>query len=282
MLPDAFTRTSHAADAVVALAAARAGADAVAATPRGAVSRKADGTEVTAADLAADAAIRAAIADMSPRDLVLSEERPPDAATASARRLWVVDPLDGTREYARGLDEYVVHVALVVDGTPLVGAVVRPGPREAWIAVAGGGAWHAAGSDRFAPVRASAVTDPAAARIAYTRTPMRGSSLAVFEALPGAERTMLGASLKWMRVAEGRADLVLSRPGILSLWDTAAPEVIVREAGGVVCNIDGAPLVYAPGSALVHGRGALVTNGPLSAPTLAWMRSRPDLFSGWS
>jgi 3'(2'), 5'-bisphosphate nucleotidase len=179
--------------------------------------------------------IMAALADARPDDAVLSEEGAdtsgrPDRAGAS--RVWVVDPLDGTREYSEGRDDFAVHVALVIDGAPMVGAVALPGQGLVFVT----GARRS--RDRALAPR---VEGPMRIVVSRTRPPHEAKRVA---ALLGAELVAMGsAGAKTMAVLGGAVDAYVHSGGQYE-WDSAAPVAVAHAYGAYAARLDGSPLVY--------------------------------------
>ncbi|CAM3058341.1 3'-phosphoadenosine 5'-phosphate phosphatase [Sphingomonas antarctica] len=162
-----------------------------------------------------------------PEDALLSEERLCDGARLKASRVWIVDPLDGTREYAEGRDDWAVHIGLAIDGVPTVGAVSIPARNECW------------SSD--APYPPHPIARPL--RMVVSRTRPAKEALMVAEAL-GAEMLPMGsAGAKAMAVVRGDAEIYLHTGGQYE-WDNCAPAAVALAAGLHVSRVDGAPLVY--------------------------------------
>ena len=179
------------------------------------------------ADQVANAFILTALAEWRPGDAVLSEESPDDRKRLANRRCWVIDPLDGTREYGEGRPDWAVHVALAVDGVPKLGAVAVPALGRLF--------------------RSDAVETPPAVRerpvmlVSRTRPPAEVEALA---ALLGAElRPMGSAGAKAMAVVSGDADLYYHAGGQHE-WDNCAPAAVALGAGLHASRLDGAPLAY--------------------------------------
>jgi 3'(2'), 5'-bisphosphate nucleotidase len=203
-----------------------------------AVWSKADASPVTQADLAANAIIVAALHALDPRTPIVTEEteREPGALPA---RFWLVDPLDGTREFITGSNEYTVNVALVEDGLPVLGVVHAPARGATYLAARGSGAHR---SDATGLHAIQARTDGPLVVVASRSH--AGPSLAAFvAALPPYTLVELGSSLKLCLVADGTAQLY-PRLGATCWWDTAAAHAVVLEAGAQVSTLDGAPLRY--------------------------------------
>jgi 3'(2'), 5'-bisphosphate nucleotidase len=179
-------------------------------------------------DREANALILARLATERPDDFVLSEESLDDRRRCAARRVWIVDPLDGTREYAEGLDDWAVHIGLAIDGRPTFGAVAIPARDEV-----------------FCTDHARAALPPLGARprVVVSRTRCPDIALRVGEAL-GAEMIGMGsAGAKAMAVVDGRADIYLHDGGQYE-WDNCAPAAVALAAGLHASRIDGSPLVY--------------------------------------
>lgn len=233
-----------------------------------AVETKPDHSPVTVADRQANDAIVGLLRGTFPDDAVLSEETPDDQARLGHSRVWIVDPLDGTRDFVARTGDFCVHVALAVDGIPTVGVVHQPLADATFQAVRGRGAVVDAQGART-PLRVSATVAPDEIRIGVSRL---SASAALRQALAsaGLERRSvpLGASVKLMAVARGTLDAVVSFTPAEREWDTCAPEVIVREAGGLYTDLDGGPLTYNQADT-TRPRGTLVSNGACHAGLLA-------------
>jgi 3'(2'), 5'-bisphosphate nucleotidase len=183
-----------------------------------------------AGDRTANAFIMEALKAQRPDDAVLSEEEKDTAARLSASRVWIVDPLDGTREYGEGRTDWAVHVALSVDGKPVAGAVALPG-LAVTLCTAG-----------CAP-KDEADTTPGTLRMLVSRTRPATEVIAVAETL-GAELVPMGsAGAKAMAVLRGEADVYLHTGGQFE-WDNCAPAAVARAAGLHVSRADGSPLIY--------------------------------------
>jgi 3'(2'), 5'-bisphosphate nucleotidase len=213
---------------------------------------KDDASPLTQADLASHRTIRDALNRLTPDIPVLSEESNlPDFATRRAwTRYWLVDPLDGTKEFVSRNGEFTVNIALISDHAPVLGVVFVPVSNTTYTGAAGVGAFCQHGS---ASPQAIRVTTPAAVplRIVGSRS-HRGDSLDQY--LPRLEPYQLiavGSSLKFCLVAEGTADFY-PRFGPTSEWDTAAAHAVVEAAGGAVIRTDGTPLRYNAGAGLLN------------------------------
>lgn len=208
-------------------------------------STKADHSPLTEADLRADAVIRKGLARLFPGIPVVSEESLPEALPDAGQTYFLVDPLDGTKEFVARTGEFTVNIALVHRGRPVAGVVFAPATGEMFYAAAGAGAFRRdSTSERSIRVRPYTPAEPL--RIVGSRS-HGGARLAHWvDALPVA-RTFApaGSSLKFCRVAEGTADLY-PRLGPTCLWDTAAAQCVLEQAGGQVTDLCGQPLRYEP------------------------------------
>jgi len=208
------------------------------------VSLKHDQSPLTAADLAAHASIAAALKDLTPDIPQLSEESTPAdiAARRSWSTLWLIDPLDGTREFVQKNGEFTVNIALIHAHQPLLGVVYAPVPNLLYAGAHGVGAWRIDAHDQRTPLvpRATAAHPP---RVLASRS-HRGASLDGLLTRLGAHETLsVGSALKFGYLADGRADLY-PRLSPTSEWDTAAGQAVVEAAGARVCDLQGHPLRY--------------------------------------
>ena len=189
-----------------------------------------DPTELKAAgDARANVLILEWLARERPDDAVLSEESADDLARVGRERVWIVDPLDGTREYGEGdRDDWAVHVALSINGTAAIGAVALPAQGTVF-------------STNPRPVVAARPDGPPRLVVSRTRPP---SITAALEAALGAELVPMGsAGAKAMAILQGRVD-VYAHAGGQYQWDSAAPVAVCAAAGLHVSRLDGSPLVY--------------------------------------
>jgi 3'(2'), 5'-bisphosphate nucleotidase len=208
---------------------------------------KADESPVTAADEAAEAVIRDRLARLDPLTPVISEERaerePPTLRGAS---FFLVDPLDGTREFIAGRGEYTVNIGLVCDGAPILGVIAAPALGLIWRGIVGRGAERlefAAGKTSQPQAIRTRARPEHALRVMVSRSHLDARTQAYVDGVPGAELVRCGSSVKFCRLAEGAADLY-PRFGPTRDWDVAAGHAILAAAGGGVCAPGGAPLAY--------------------------------------
>jgi 3'(2'), 5'-bisphosphate nucleotidase len=208
------------------------------------VQEKEDRSPLTEADLRSEKLILAGLKRIAPEVPVLSEEsrQLPWAVRRDWERLWIVDPLDGTKEFVQRNGEFTVNIALVDHHRPVLGVVHAPVLGRDYLACEGVGAFR---SDAQAAGRAIRVArrGDGPVRVVGSRS-HRGSSLDAFLARVGPhEFVEVGSSLKLCLVAEGQAD-VYPRMGPTSEWDTAAGQCVLEQAGGQVLKLDGEPLAY--------------------------------------
>ncbi|GAB3468336.1 histidinol-phosphatase [Actinophytocola sediminis] len=228
------------------------------------VDRKPDRTPVTDADTAVEDAMRAVLAVDRPGDEILGEER---GGALGPGRTWVVDPIDGTKNFLRGVPAWATLIALVDAGEPAVGVVSAPALGRRWWAAAGDGAWSApTGGGAARRLRVSAIEALTDAYLsttdlnAWTLYHSRERYLALVEACW--ETRAFGDFWQYCLVAEGALDICADP--IVNVWDLAAVQVLVTEAGGRFSDLDGRP-------GFEHGT-ALATNGPLHEDALALLR----------
>ncbi|RYG62716.1 3'(2'),5'-bisphosphate nucleotidase, partial [bacterium] len=210
-----------------------------------AATAKADASPLTEADLRAHRLIVAGLSALEPRLPVLSEESAPEdlASRREWRRYWLVDPLDGTKEFVSRNGEFTVNIALIDDGRPVFGLVHVPVTATTYWGAEGVGAFRETSAE---PARALAVRTPAATPLHVVGSRSHGSPEVArrLAALGPHVLHPVGSSLKLCLVAEGKADLY-PRVGPTSEWDIASGQAIVEAAGGVVVELgSGAPLRY--------------------------------------
>ena len=209
-----------------------------------AVERKQDNSPLTAADLAAHRAILDGLRVLTPQIPVLSEEAAEQAAWSVRRRwtrYWLVDPLDGTREFVKRNGEFTVNIALIHEHRPVLGVVFAPVLDEMYWAWSGG---HAYGQNRqSAKVELHTRRRGVPLLVAGSRSHADPRTVAALEKLGPHELKPLGSSLKFCRAAQAEVDLYI-RYGLTSEWDTAAGQCVLEQAGGGVTLTTGEPLLY--------------------------------------
>lgn len=212
------------------------------------VAAKEDGSPLTLADQRSHNFIVGALQDVTPDIPILSEESAAVAHEERSKweRFWLVDPLDGTREFVKRNGEFTVNIALIEGRSPVLGVVYTPVKRICHYGVRGGGAYRL---DRNGKPVAIRVRDYAGGRatVVASRSHARGSLqqfLGRLEAAEGAyDVASMGSALKICIIAEGQGD-IYPRLGPTSEWDTAAGQCVLECAGGKLVNRDGAPFLY--------------------------------------
>jgi 3'(2'), 5'-bisphosphate nucleotidase len=232
----------------------RAGA-AILAVNRGVmrIDGKADGSPVTEADLAADRIIGEGLAALVPDIPAISEERVHLAKPPYDGSFFLIDPLDGTKEFVAGRDEFTVNLALVSNGTPLLGIIGAPSLGLIWRGLVGRGAERLAiGNGTLLaaePIHTRPIPPSGAPwLVAVSRSHGDARTEAFIDSRPGAVRQKLGSAVKFGRIAEGAAD-IYPRLAPTCEWDIAAGHAVVTAAGGRITDAEGAELQFGRGRA---------------------------------
>jgi 3'(2'), 5'-bisphosphate nucleotidase len=240
--PDIAARLIDELTAIVARASA-----AILAIAQGSVvaETKDDGSPVTTADKASELVILRELAALLPNVPVVSEESVDGGPPAPGRCFVLVDPLDGTREYLAGRNEYTVNVAIVRDGTPIVGVVSAPAQGILWRGVVGQGAQRLRLHDGKAGAAQTIATRPWPRKpvAAVSRSHLDPDTQAFLAKLGQVESNAAGSSVKFCRIAEGVVD-VYPRLATTCEWDIAAGHAVLAAAGGIVTKPDGSALAY--------------------------------------
>ena len=208
------------------------------------VQAKDDDSPLTQADMASHRVIVAGLEELTPDTPIISEESglPPFSERGEWPVYWLIDPLDGTKEFVNRNGEFTVNIALIENRRPMLGVVHVPVAGKTYTGCEGVGAavrYEDGGSQSIGVARASA----SPIRVVGSRS-HRGASLDAFlTRLGDVEMLPMGSSLKFCVVAEGGAD-IYPRLGPTSEWDTAAAQAVVEQAGGAVLELDGTPLAY--------------------------------------
>jgi 3'(2'), 5'-bisphosphate nucleotidase len=252
---DASAAILEAYDAAAAEVAGASAGDPGSAADRGGgfLREKADRSPLTVADVASHRIIEAGLAGISPSLPVLSEESAPAdvAGRRSWSELWMVDPLDGTREFLERTGEFTINIALIARGRPILGVIFEPLSGAGSVGLVGDGAWRYRRSDRDRgdwEVQPLATRSLPARRITVLssrrhRNERLAASLAFLEHRYGVARQNSGSALKFCDLAAGSGD-VYPRYSACSEWDVAAGDALVTAAGGAVWGMDRRPLVY--------------------------------------
>ncbi len=211
-----------------------------------AVEHKADASPVTEADIAANQLISDRLGALEPAWPVLTEETraPSWRERREWRRYWLVDPLDGTREFVKRNGEFSVNIALIDNNRPVLGVVLAPAIGLEYAGLRGGGAWRY-DDGRAVPIKVRPVADPPTLALSRSHASRRELQLTEKFQRDGVKPEIVrcGSSLKTCLVAEGRADLY-PRLGPTSEWDTAASQCVLEAAGGHLTDLRGRPLRY--------------------------------------
>jgi histidinol-phosphatase len=228
------------------------------------IETKPDLTPVTDADRAVESILREVIADQRPGDSVLGEEF--GGTTAFGGRQWIIDPIDGTKNFVRGVPVWASLIALLQDGVPIVGVVSAPALRRRWWASHGQGAFASVDGAPPRPISVSAVAELDSASLSFsslTGWAQLGLREHFIELTDAVWRVRAyGDFLSYCLLAEGAVDIA-AEPEV-SVWDLAALDVLVREAGGKFTDLDG--------TAGPHGGSAVATNGLLHRQVLEGLR----------
>ena len=228
---------------------------------------KADRSPVTAADHAASDFICDRLARLDPGALVVSEERVTGQEGPAPDRFWLVDPLDGTKEFLKRTGEFTINIALIEDGVPVLGVVHVPVSGRTYLAATGNGSFRVDPASE--PVRiATRAADPPRLAVVASRDHAGPRVAELLARLPEAATLSMGSSLKFCLVAEGKADLYLRDVPTME-WDTAAAQCVVETAGGQLLTLDNRPLRYGkPGMR----NPAIITIGDPSLPWTSYLQ----------
>ena len=208
------------------------------------VEQKEDKSPLTEADAAAHLLIVEQLAELSLQAPILSEEDTASFTGADAHgRYWLVDPLDGTKEFIKRNGEFTVNIALIEDGKPVLGVVYAPALNVGYTAAKGIGAFKTEGTNKPEPIKVAQHHAGSPWRVVGSRSHAGDSLLQLLHKLGEHELVAMGSSLKLCLVAEGAAD-TYPRLGPTSLWDTGAAQCVVEQAGGTVVQLNGEPLSY--------------------------------------
>ncbi len=215
---------------------------------------------VTAADRAANDLIVNALRREFPGDGILAEETPDDSERLSRQRVWMIDPMDGTKQYIERIDEFAVMIGLAVDGQPALGVVYQPTLGRLYYGALGSGAFV---EEEWTTkrLRIAEVSDFSKMTIAVSRSHHSVTVDRVCDALGVGGRIRSGSvGLKFGLIAEGRAHLYIHPSPRTNQWDTCGPEAILLAAGGTVTDLDGEALRYNRPE-IRNLRGVIASNG---------------------
>jgi 3'(2'), 5'-bisphosphate nucleotidase len=232
------------------------------------IEKKADGSPVTLADKNADQVIRRVLETLTPHIPVVSEEsldQTPFFERQNWSSFWLVDPLDGTKEFIERTGEFCVNIGLVIDYQPVLGVVYAPVSNVLYTGVKGGEATRTDRKGSTAIRVDNTINMPV--RVAVSRRHGNGVKRFI-EALGQSQTVFMGSALKSCLVAEGRAD-VYPRFGPTSHWDTAASQAIVEAAGGRIVDSKGRDLTYRPSESLLNPFFMVIGSNSHSWPTFS-------------
>lgn len=208
------------------------------------VELKEDESPLTLADLASHKFICAKLRELDASIPILSEESGQDESVdrQSWSKFWLVDPLDGTKEFIKKSGEFTVNIALIENGESVLGVVYAPVLKTTWFGGKGKGAWKQADGGE---AEALSVSKPDTSRLGIVASRDHAGAMVseLLERFPGAETKSMGSSLKFCLVAEGKADIYLRDVPTME-WDTGAAQCVVEAAGGVVQTLEGERLTY--------------------------------------
>jgi 3'(2'), 5'-bisphosphate nucleotidase len=215
---------------------------------------KADDSPVTEADRGAEQILRAAIRALEPGAVIVGEEGVAEGDIPEpGPRFWLLDPLDGTRDFIAGRDGYTVNAGLIMDGAPALGFVLHPPTGQLWAGGPGLGAWFEGRAGARLQLATRRLAEPPLLMLSHSHLDERTRAWA--DAVPAAISTTAGSSIKFCRLAAGEAD-AYPRYGMTFEWDTAAADAVLRGAGG---------MTFAPGGQLFSYGKEGYRNGPFLA-----------------
>ena len=223
---------------------------------------KGSGDPVTQADRLASGFLIRGLRSRFPDDAIVSEEEPDNPGRCRKSRVWIIDPMDGTREFIEHRSEFAVMIGLALEGVPVLGVIYHPATQKLYCAADGFGAVLKK-HGKVLSLRVSREVDLRCMTIALSRSHHSLSIDAVCRRL-GITRSIRSGSigLKVGLICEGRAHLYLDMSGRTSLWDTCAPAALLREAGGRMTDLKGMSLVY-NSPELRHLNGIIASNGTI-------------------
>lgn len=226
------------------------------------VDRKPGDEPVTEADRRASQLIVDGLRTAFPNDAILSEEAPDDRARLTAERVWMIDPIDGTRDFIRGEDGYSTMIGLLVGDRPALGVVYQPRGDRLYLATLGEGAYLEAGGARSA-LRVSKIAKLDELRMVASRSHRDETITKVREQLGISDELNVGSvGLKLGLISRGERDLYVNPQGKSKRWDTLGPQVLLHEAGGRLTTAHGAPIDYRT-EELANLDGLIASNGVL-------------------
>ncbi|HEY0710802.1 MAG TPA: 3'(2'),5'-bisphosphate nucleotidase CysQ [Polyangia bacterium] len=228
-----------------------------------AVEHKIGDEPVTEADRLASDLILRHLERAFPSDAILSEEAPDDGRRLSHSRVWMVDPIDGTRDFINGDDGFCVMIGLCIDGRPRLGVLAMPANGDFYEAVVGVGGWKESADGMRVPLRTSTLAGPPGIRLVASKSHRTKDVDGFRKAMQITDEVNVGSiGVKVAMVASDQRDLYVYPGSRTKIWDSCAPEAVILAAGGRITDVRGNPLSYTePG--LVNRGGLVASNGPL-------------------
>jgi 3'(2'), 5'-bisphosphate nucleotidase len=226
---------------------------------------------VTVADREASDLILRHLTAAFPDDVILSEEVPDSGARLQADRVWMVDPIDGTRDFIAGDDGFAVMIGLCIDGRPRLGVLAMPANGDLYAGIVGAGGagspgtdgWKEAADGTRVPLTTSVLARPPGIRLVASKSHRTGNVDAFRRALGIEDEFNVGSiGVKVALVADARRDLYVYPGSRTKIWDTCGPEAVLLAAGGRITDVHGQPLTYTDAN-LTNRGGIIASNGPL-------------------
>jgi 3'(2'), 5'-bisphosphate nucleotidase len=225
------------------------------------VEHKTGGEPVTQADLESSELMVRRLRQAFPGDAVLSEELPDDGERLVNPRVWMIDPIDGTRDFVRGETGYVVMLGLCIAGRPMAGAVIQPATGQLWMGAVGVGAWKEQTGGERIPLRVSTIQKSSDIRLVSSKSHRSEYYERFRRALGAKDELALGSvGLKVALIAEGSRDLYVYPGSQTKIWDSCGPEAILTAAGGKITDCSGKALCYT-NTTLQNQSGLVASNG---------------------
>lgn len=237
------------------------------------IQMKGDDSPVTAADHAANDFLVKELIKHFPNDAILSEELPDNLIRLESNRVWMVDPMDGTKQFIDKVGEFSVMIGLTVDNKPVIGVVYYPIADKMYYAEAGKGAYL---EQKFTTkrIRVDLTTDTNKLTAAMSKSHHSSKVDIINDELGITHKIKHGSvGLKFGLIAEGIAHVYTHLSGKTNMWDTCGPEVILREAGGRITDMHGHPLEYNK-SDVRNTTGIVATNGSMHEKVLKTIQTR--------
>lgn len=223
------------------------------------INYKENQSPVTEADLASEKILLKALKFFGYP--ILSEETEDDLERLKFNKVWIIDPLDGTKDFIQKTGEFSVMVGLVENGQPVLGAVYQPTDRKLFFAEKGKGAFVEINDSKIEKLEVGDISDPKESRMVVSRNHLKPRDKMVSVVLNSAGLKKCGSNgLKIGRIAEKKADFFINTTDKMGEWDFCGPEIILREAGGKMTDVNGSELLYNKKNSKMKG-GLVASNG---------------------